>query len=235
MKKILIATVLMVFAGAFTANAQTNVQTFYDFGKDRKYVTTTFEMFKGDQYGDTFFFIDHYYTTKANRDANLASATNGTYFEIERGINFWQDSSWKNFSGLLEYDGSSWGWGIFGIGAKYFFHSEDFSKTFTAELLYDKHLGACSADIPIKFSGVWGLNDFLGIKDLCFKGFFDIWGNNSVYLDGTKTKCSFLAEPQLWYAVGEHLNLGGEVELSNNFAGHKGFMCNPCLGFKWNF
>lgn len=234
LKKTIFAAFAAVLAFGQLANAQTNVQTFYDFGKDRQYITTTFEMFKGDQYGDTFFFIDHYYSQSAQRP-DLGSAINGSYFEIERGINFWQDSNCKDLSALLEYDGSTWGAGIVGIGAKYFFHSKDFSKTFTAELLYDAHIGVGKADIPIKFTGVWGLNDFLGIKDLCFKGFFDIWGNNSVFADLSTAKFSVLTEPQLWYALGEHLNLGGEVELSYNFAGNKGFMCNPCLGFKWNF
>ena len=43
-----------------------------------------------------------------------------------------------------------------------------------------------------------------------------------------------------WYNVGKHigvenLHLGGEVELSLNFAGNYGFMCNPCIGAKWIF
>lgn len=234
MKKIFIAAAVAVFGFASMANAQTNLQTFYDFGKDRKYVTTTFEMFKGDEYGDTFFFIDHYYAQPGQRENHLGSAINGSYFEIERGINFWQDSKLANLSGMLEYDGSTWGAGIFGIGAKYFFHSSDFRNTFTIELFYDINIGVGEADVPLKATAVWGMNDFLGIKKLCFKGFCDVWGNNSYFVEG-KTKVSLLTEPQLWYAVGKHLNLGGEVELSCNFAGNKGFMCNPCLGAKWDF
>ena len=64
--KPIIAAAIAALAFSFAAKAQTNVQTFYDFGKDRKYVTTTFEMFKGDKFGDTFFFIDHY-TTQLTR------------------------------------------------------------------------------------------------------------------------------------------------------------------------
>ena len=231
MKKGLLAAAFAVLFFAQGAKAQTNLQTFYDFGKGRQYVTTTIEMFKGDEYGDTFFFIDHYYGQK---DAGR-SAINGTYFEIERGINFWQDSELKDFSALIEYDGSSWGTGILCVGAKYFFHSEDYNNTFTAALLYDAHFGGLEPDVPIKFSGVWGFNDLFGAKGLCFKGFIDIWGNKSVFGLNDTTDFSVLSEPQLWYAVGEHLNLGGEIELSYNFAGNKGFMCNPCLGVKWNF
>ena len=58
-KAILVAFAAVGFG--FMAKAQTNLQTFYDFGKDRQYLTTTFEMFKPDKFGDTFFFIDHYY------------------------------------------------------------------------------------------------------------------------------------------------------------------------------
>lgn len=231
MKKGLLAAAFAVLFFAQGAKAQTNLQTFYDFGKDRQYVTTTIEMFKGDEYGDTFFFIDHYF----GQENAGNSAINGSYFEIERGINMWQDSNLKDLSALIEYDGSTWGSGILCVGAKYFFHSDDYNNTFTAALLYDAHFGGLDPDVPIKFSGVWGFNDLFGAKGLCFKGFFDIWGNKSVYTDLSSTDFSFLSEPQLWYAVGEHLNLGGEIELSYNFAGNKGFMCNPCLGIKWNF
>ena len=229
MKKHIIALAAVLVA--FSANAQTNLQTFYDFG--RNYVTTTVEMFKGDEFGDTFFFIDHYYGDKGQG----RSAVNGTYFEIERGINFWQDSEFKDLSAYVEYDGGSFGSSIFSVGAKYFLHSADFSKTFTAAVMYDKHFGLGTADIPVKFSGVWGINNVLGVNGLIFKGFFDIWGNNNTFLDGSKavdTKVSFLTEPQLWYSVCNHLDLGGEVEISSNFV-CKGLKINPCLGARWTF
>lgn len=223
------------------ANAQTNLQLFYDFG--RGYATTTIEGFYGDSWGDTFFFFDHYYGTKDDAKAGIAGACNGSYFEIERGINFWKNSAVKDLSAMVEYDGSTWGAGIFCFGAKYFLHSADFKNTFTFALLYDKHIGLGSADTPIKGTFVWGLQDLFGVKGLRFNGFADIWGNNQICAKGEElktTKCSFLTEPQLWYNVGQffncpNLNIGGEVELSCNFAGHLGFMCNPCLGAKYVF
>ena len=50
----------------------------------------------------------------------------------------------------------------------------------------------------------------------------------------------FITEPQLWYNVGKHLgcenlNIGTEIELSNNFGSTNGFKCRPCLGAKWIF
>ena len=152
MSKRFIAVSAALLACVLCAEAQTNLQTFFDLGKDRKYITTTFEMFKGDKWGDTFFFIDHYYTNKSNRDAGLSSAINGSYFEIERGLNFWQDSALKDLSAMIEYDGSTWGAGIWCFGAKYFLHSDDFRNTFTLALLYDLHCGLGEADVPVKFS-----------------------------------------------------------------------------------
>ena len=230
------------FAFAQGAKAQ-NLQVFYDFGDGREYVTTTFEMFKADKFGDTFWFIDHNYNSTNHKNASYfkgaSSAVNASYFEIERGINFWQDSKLKDLSAHIEYDGSTWGAGIWCFGAKYFLHSEDFSKTFTLALMYDLHRGYGEADIPVKFSGVWGLNDLFGVKGLVFKGFIDVWGNNAVWGPDDETKFSVLTEPQLWYNLGDvfdgHLDVGTEVELSVNFAGHKGFMCNPCAGLRWTF
>ena len=55
MKKILFA---LAFLLAFSALEAQDIQLHYDMGKDRKYLTSTVEMFKPDQYGSTFFFID---------------------------------------------------------------------------------------------------------------------------------------------------------------------------------
>lgn len=237
-KKTILAVAIATLALGFTAKAQ-NLQTFYDFGKDRNYITTTFEMFKADKFGDTFWFIDHYFADKDQRDAGVASAINGSYFEVERGINFWQDSELKDLSAHVEYDGSTWGAGIWCFGAKYFLHSADFANTLTLYLMYDLHVGVGEADVPLKFTAVWGCNDLFGAQGLTFKGFCDLWGNNSYWGENEMTKFSFLAEPQLWYNLGSafdnHLDLGTEIELSYNFAGNKGFMCNPCLGLRWTF
>ena len=69
MKKIVaFAGFALLSVGAF---AQTNLQVFYDFGEYRKNVTTTLEMFKSDDWGSTFFFVDYDYTDKAQRDAKI--------------------------------------------------------------------------------------------------------------------------------------------------------------------
>ena len=246
-KSFFFAAAAAALAVSQIASAQTNLQTFYDLG--RGYATTTLEMFKGDNWGNTFFFVDHYYATADDRDnLGAGSAINGSYFEIERCINFWQDSKLGALSAMIEYDGATWGAGVFCVGANYFLHSDDFKNTFNLALLYDQHIGFGSADVPVKFSGVWGMQDLFGVSGLRFSGFIDIWGNNQkVVVDPGElipefkdTKFSILTEPQIWYNVGnlfgcENLHVGGEIELSYNFAGNNGFMCNPCVGCKWIF
>ena len=248
MKKLtILATAAAFFALAQNASAQTNLQMFYDLG--RGYATTTFEGFYADNWGDTFFFIDHYYATKADRDnVGAGSAINGSYFEIERNLNFWKDSKLADLSLHVEYDGATWGAGVACVGFNYFLHSDDFKNIYNVALMYDHHIGYGSASVPLKLTGVWGMQDIFGVEGLRFSGFIDIWGlDNQFDTDGNilngyekQTKLSILSEPQLWYNVGkligvDNLHVGGEVELSLNFAGNYGFMCNPCIGTKWIF
>ncbi len=249
-KKIFFAAAVAALALAQGAKAQTNLQTFWDFG--RGYATTTFEGFYADNWGDTFFFIDHYYATAEDRSDShpihpgAGSAINGSYFEIERNLNFWKDSALGALSLHVEYDGATWGEGVACVGANYFLHSGDFKNIFNVALMYDHFIGHSTASVPLKFTGVWGMQDIFGVEGLRFSGFIDVWGLDSQFanaddpLNPYKTKLTILSEPQIWYNVGkfvgvENLHLGGEVELSLNFAGNHGFMCNPCLGCKWIF
>ena len=234
---------LVAFAGfsllAVGAFAQTNLQVFYDFGKDRKYITTTLEMFKADDWGNTFFFVDYNYTNKDQRDLGQRGVT-FTYMEIERGLNFWKESSLADLSAHVEFQASPYtcNW-LF--GAQYFLHNTDFSNTLTLYAMYKYFRTENSSDIPFQLSAVWGMQDIFGVEGLRFSGFADFWGENASWNAGAdKTKFMFLTEPQIWYNAGKffncpNFNVGGEVELSCNFAGNKGFMCNPCLGVKWNF
>jgi hypothetical protein len=58
----------------------------------------------------------------------------------------------------------------------------------------------------------------------------------SIALFTTGSTVVILTEPQIWYNVWENLNLGGEVEIINNFLpGTDGFQFKPTLGFKWVF
>jgi hypothetical protein len=64
---------------------------------------------------------------------------------------------------------------------------------------------------------------------MTFNGFADVW---SEYGLGGKTV--FLTEPQLWYNINKSFSAGGEVEISNNFAGSNDFEVRPTIAIKWN-
>ena len=251
MKKTLSILVLMIFMGlGFAAKAQ-NIQVMYDFGGERQYVTTTLEMYKPDKWGNTFFFVDIYHNGK-NHPGNFGPM--GTYMEIERGLNFWQDSKLKDLSAHVEYTG---GLGVIPLGigyninnawmfgAEYCFHSEDYKNTLTVYAMY-KTIAKTNKKLPLQFSIVWGMQDIFNVKGLRFNGFADLWWEENSWIGCQgpyTTQFSFITEPQIWYNVGQffncpNFNIGGEVEMSYNFSGlnNPNKLCvNPCLGVKWDF
>ena len=89
-------------------------------------------MFKQDKWGNTYFFIDHDFNYDQHQEGpNLAPG--GSYLEIARCLNFWQQSGLKNFSLQVEYNGgitrsypinNAW---LFGVD--YFIHSKDYKNT----------------------------------------------------------------------------------------------------------
>ncbi len=237
-----------------TAIKAQNLQVFYDFGDDRRQVTTTFEMFKSDSWGNTFTFIDMDYTLKDAAEKGKNISIGGAYWEIARCLNFWQNSKASFFSIQVEYNGGLGAyatgtknaptWGAFPInhafltGADFFVHSKDFNNLFNFKVLYKKYISADQA-LPMQFTFVWTLNNLFGAKGLTFSGFADYWWQEQ-FFGADNTATVFLSEPQLWYCVGQHfgcpnLNIGGEVELAYNFPASAGFKCRPCLGVKWNF
>lgn len=245
--KHLIAVAFATAAFAQGAMAQTNLQTFYDFGKNRGHFTTTLEGFYGDNWGNTFFFIDYDYNLR-DADDNV-QAPSGSYMEIARCLNFWQETAVAPFSLQVEYNGLVGVNQNFLFGVDYFVHNADFSNTFNFKLLGKTFSRGAKSDLPLQFTFVWGMQDIFGIQGLRFNGFADIWGENVVNFaecnwadpDSVKErKFVFISEPQLWYNVGQHfgcpnLHVGTEIELSCNFAGYDGFKVRPCLGTKWVF
>ena len=249
LQQLRLAVALMaLWACGSVAKAQTNAQVLYDFGSDRKYVTLTLEMFKPDKWGSTYFFVDHdfNYDKMVVGEKNISQG--GTYTEISRALNFWQESKFKNWSLHVEYNGgitknypinNAW---LFGV--EYLIHDKAYNNTLTLEALY-KTIRKTGQSVPMQFTAVWTCNDIFGVKGLKFDGFADFWWethNVDYQEDGSSTRkhTIFTTEPQIWYKVGQHfgcdnLSVGGEVELSNNFGSKGGFWCRPCLGAKWDF
>ena len=112
------------------------------------------------------------------------------------------------------------------FGVDYFLHSGDFNNTLNLKALFKKFVHMDS-NVPLQFTAVWGCQDLFGVPKLRFSGFADLWWEYDYAV--------FLSEPQLWYGIGDHFNIGGEVEFSYNFAGMSGFNVMPCIGTKWVF
>mgnify|MGYP002623966368 FL=1 len=247
-KVFLMAAAAAALFMAQTAKAQTNLQVLYDFGSDRQHVTTTFEGFYNDNWGNTFFFIDHDFNAK---DASgKVEAPSGTYMEVARCLNFWQGSALAPLSLQVEYNGGVYnGYTIKNAllaGIDYFVHSTDFNNTFNFKVLYKK-IWNTTQNVPLQLTFVWGLQDLFGLKGLRFSGFADFWwedhllfyDHNGAFIPEA-SHTVFISEPQLWYNVGRffgcgNLHIGGEVELSYDFGTAKGFWCRPCAGIKWVF
>lgn len=232
MKRILLLIVAAITFGAIT-KAQ-NLQVHYDFGEDRKLVTTTLEMFKPDKYGSTFFFVDMDYSADSRDVENGVSLS---YWEIARSFK-WNES--QKFEPRVEFNS---GGAYFGpinnawlIGGQYTFNNADFSKVLTLQANL-KHIkdGKINDDfttanlVGFQLTAVWGLH-FMDRK-LSFVGFADFWRQDTYFGD---KKYVFLTEPQLWYNINSNFSFGGELEMSSNFVDDK-FVVNPTLAAKWTF
>jgi len=231
-----VATLLVLFA-ASSLWAQ-NLQVHYDFGKTRKLVTSTVEMFKPDKWGSTFFFIDMNYDADNGKTVSLA------YWEIARGIKLGKSP----FAAHIEYNGgfgqykAGSGYGVYQIndawlgGLDYNLNNTDFTKGITFQALY-KYIKD-KQDASFQLTTVWYMH--MLNKKVTFDGFADFWREDNQFTESSSTKIYqtkfvFLTEPQIWYNFTENISLGSEIEISSNFSGNKGFMVNPTLAAKWNF
>ena len=209
------AVLLLVCAFGFV-NAQ-NLQLHYDMGEDRGYATTTLEMFKPDEWGSTFFFVDFDYNNDFGNSVSFA------YMEIARALKFW-DSPW---AAQIEYNGGTFVNDAWLAGAQYTWNNADFSKIFTLQGLY-KNIKD-TEDASFQLTGVWTMQLLEGA--VTFSGFADFWKQENAAFGSDFV---FLAEPQLWYNFGKHFSAGGEIELANNFT-VEGFKVCPTLAAKWTF
>ena len=227
-------TIVLMAIAIMSANAQ-NIQLHYDFGRHlypdqeegRQSVTITLEQFKADKWGSWFYFVDVDFSNKF---------VEGAYTEISREFNIGK----KGFAAHVEYDGGLNRFGSFQqsalLGGAWNGHSADFSKTYSVQLMYKRYFKSyeyTSAYNSFQLTGVWGLN--FG-KSFTFSGFIDFWRGEDADGHG---QLVILSEPQFWYNCNEHLSIGSEIEISNNFIYNtyddKSFFINPTLALKWNF
>ena len=212
---------LFLFLVLATSVMAQNLQVHYDLGKDREYVTTTLEMFKPDEYGATFWFVDFDYNNMGNKSLNLA------YWEIARYLTLPIGN--KKLSATIQYNDGTAPWGPLGhvwlAGVSYPVDLKFI--TVNTDILYRKNYLSAGSDWQLTF--VW----FKPLVDgkLHFTGFCDIWSQDF----SGETRTVFLTEPQLWWNFGKHLAAGGEVEISKHFLPLGGWKINPTLALKWNF
>jgi len=215
-------TILLLAILYATLMSSQNFQLHRDFERD--HLTTTFEMFKMDKYGNTFTFIDF--------DYNANSGISQGYYEIARVI-----KTEKMPVGIhVEYNGGLGTFDINGVGQMGYtinnawIFGANISKGnakwgYSAYAGYKAIKNADSGNLQV--TGTWYVN--LIENKLTFSGFADIWTEN-----GLSEKTVFLSEPQLWYHLNKSFSIGGEIEFSNNFAGSPEFKTRPTLGIKWN-
>ncbi|MBR0123208.1 MAG: DUF5020 family protein [Bacteroidales bacterium] len=261
MKKYLLSVVIIMMF--FGASAQ-NLQLHYDFGRylydDLKKIdennpgrfplTSTYEFFKADRIGSTFFFADFDYSSKS---------VYGAYWEIYREFCFWPDSKMNWLSFHIEYNGGlnrmAGGYhDAWLTGLTYSGHSQDYTKTWSLSVLYKLIPNTIACHDPsitdnlkkdihnFQITGVWGVDFAHG---WCrFNGFADFWREARAWQYSARhpqgTQYIFISEPQFWVNLDKipgwenfHFSVGSEVEISNNFIA-EGFYCIPTIGIKWD-
>ena len=228
MKRVLL--VFTLFAFIYSASAQ-NVQLHYDFGEGRNLLTSTVEMFKPDNYGSTFFFIDMDYGSDVR---NIDNGISLAYWEIARAFKWSETQKYQPRveynGGVMKLDGEDAPFipieNAFLAGIERTWASADFSKILTLQANY-KYIQD-KEDAAFQMTAVWTIQMLEG--KLTFTGFADFWKEEMFW--GTDFR--FLSEPQLWYNFTEKFSAGGEVEVSNNFVGAE-FAVKPTLGVKYTF
>jgi hypothetical protein len=231
MKKLFLLLVLISFSKVYSQNLQFH----YDFGEDREYFTTTIEMFKPDEFGATFFFVDFDYNLPGNKSISLA------YFEIARYVNIY-----KQLALTAQYND-----GLGAAGTPTGNIAFTLNQSWLGGISYPIDLGFVTLNTDVlakKIYGSEGLDAQLTIvwfvpflnNKINFTGFLDFWSQDITLRNfgstSEKKEMVFLTEPQIWYNVMNHLSVGTEIEISNNFLpAQKEVKINPTLALKWNF
>lgn len=241
----------IVLMAAFTCATAQNIQFHYDLGHSlysdltpRQSVTTTVEMFKPDDLGSTFMFIDIDYKN---------DGVKGAYWEVSREFNLTRNKQWaahieynggaetgetpENYYGSryqhVTLAGGAWNW-----------HSPDFGRTFSVQLLwrynFANHHRSLGAFNSVQLTEVWSTTFAHG---LCtFGGYWDTWYDARV-----NGNWVIQSEPQFWFNLNRikgwdkiKLSVGSEVEVSNNFVYNEDgvrnkFYAIPTVAAKWTF
>lgn len=223
----------------FVMKAQ-NLQVHYDFGEDRKFVTTTLEMFKPDTLGSTFFFVDFDFDMPG-KPRSMSAA----YWEISREFyipGLRKNPAFDELTFHIEYND---GFGAFPV-AKDTLGAISYNSVFltgfshplkigsfilTTQWLLRLPRGMSSPDF--QFTTVWFQPICRG--KILLTGFTDLWSQDKV-TDPDKKELVFQTEPQLWFLLTNKIGIGGEIEISKNFpVGPNEWEFMPTLALRWEF
>ena len=211
--------ILLILVGTVFSQ---NLQLHYELSEDREYFVSTLEMFKPDDFGSTFWFVDMEYNSASNKGANLA------YLEIARAFTL----PINNLSATLQYNDGVASFGALGqvwlLGVNYYLDLG--FVALPVDILYRAAEGADSPDFQI--TTTWFKPLMNGNIEL--SGFLDIWSQDEFGSDGKQLVV--LTEPQIWYNANQQFSIGSEIEISQNFVfGKDGLQVLPTLGLRWNF
>lgn len=230
---------LLLLMSGMTAVAQRNIQLHYDLGRNiysaeeanRQKVTLTMEQFNADKWGCWFYFVDLDMSSRFMESA---------YTQIFREFNLAEHSPIAfhlEYNGGLNRNMSYQQAGL--VGFSYNWHSPDFSKTWSVQLMYKQFFRSyeythsyASAELSL----FWALN--FANRKCTFSGIAEFWRDEKINRHGC---LAILAEPQFWYNFTNHFSVGTEWEFSNNFIHNtdpestKTFFWNPTVAVKWNF
>jgi hypothetical protein len=235
MKKIIVLVVILV---PVISKSQ-NIQLHYDFANDRKFYTATFEMFRPDTLGSTFWFMDLDFNFPGSPRSMSAA-----YLEISRDFYIpylRRNPAFDQLTLHLEYND--------GFTA---FEEEDSklaAATFNNVLLtgfsHPVRIGKIilttqwllriprDTDSPdFQFTLIWYQPILKG--KVLIAGYGDIWSQDKP--DANEKEMIFQTEPQLWYMFTPKLGIGSEVEINKNFPfGPEPWRIRPTLAFRWEF
>ncbi len=217
-----------------------NLQLHYDFtdansknAEDRNYLTSTFEMFRPDSLGSTFWFIDLDFNGPHN-EPNLS------YLEIARNFKMWDFpiALHAEYNGgfLYNTDGGKFGntfsnIGIFGVQSSFRLKNISLSTYVGYKFIDESREGADFQWTFTWFTMLWD-------NRITLAGFFDLWSQDdlNVNFEPDGKKIVVLTEPQIWYNIFPWWSMGGEVEISHNFVyGSNKLEAFPTLGTKFTF
>lgn len=238
MKRLL--TLVLTFAAAYTAMAQTDVRAVYNFASDAPAASITVESWSTDNWGDS------YLSGGFGVVAQPLSLSQG-YLDFARNFNFWHNVPiLKDFSLHAEFNGKVYMDNCNALfGLSYTVPLE--KDVLRASVLYKTFNGGASSSVPVQLTLLWRLYDLFGVQGLDFRGTARGWGENIKYWWGDENKLAgglerfvIVVDPQVWYAVGQfagagNLSIGGEVELPYNWLGRHGFHARPSAGIKLQF